>query len=52
MLALFLVPAVLIVVGFTVLPALWAIYISFTNRALTGARSIVYEFVGIANYVK
>ncbi len=52
MLALFLVPAVLIVVGFTVLPALWAIYISFTNRALTGERSIVYEFVGIANYVK
>ncbi len=52
MLALFLGPAVLIVLVFTILPAVWAVYVSFTNRALTGERSVVYEFVGIANYVK
>ena len=52
MLALFLGPAVIIVLIFTILPALWAIYVSFTNRALTGERSIAYDFVGIANYVK
>jgi len=52
MLALFLGPAVIIVFVFTILPALWAIYVSFTNRALTGERSIAYDFVGIANYVK
>ncbi len=52
MLALFLGPAVLIVLVFTILPAVWAIYVSFTNRALTGERSVVYEFVGMANYVK
>lgn len=51
-LALFLGPAVLIVLVFTILPAVWAIYVSFTNRALTGERSVVYEFVGMANYVK
>ena len=52
MLALFLGPAVIIVFVFTILPALWAIYVSFTNRALTGERSVAYDFVGIANYVK
>lgn len=52
MLALFLGPAVIIVLIFTILPAFWAIYVSFTNRALTGERSVIYEFVGIANYVK
>ena len=52
MLALFLGPAVIIVLIFTILPALWAIYVSFTNRALTGERSVAYDFVGIANYVK
>jgi multiple sugar transport system permease protein len=52
MLALFLGPAVLIVLVFTILPAVWAVYVSFTNRALTGERSVVYEFVGMANYVK
>ena len=51
-LALFLGPAVLIVLIFTIFPALWAMYVSFTNRALTGERSVVYEFVGMANYVK
>lgn len=52
MLALFLGPAVIIVLIFTILPAFWAIYVSFTNRSLTGERSVIYEFVGIANYVK
>ena len=52
MLALFLGPAVIIVLIFTILPALWAVYVSFTNRALTGERSVAYDFVGIANYVK
>lgn len=52
MLALFLGPAVIIVLIFTILPAFWAIYVSFTNRALTGERSVAYDFVGIANYVK
>lgn len=52
MLALFLGPAVIIVLIFTIMPALWAIYVSFTNRALTGARSVTYDFVGMANYVK
>lgn len=52
LLYVFLLPAVLIVFVFTILPALWSVYVSFTDRALTGERAVVYHFVGISNYVR
>lgn len=49
---LFLAPALLILLVFMVLPAGWAIYVSFTNRALTGARALNWEVIGLRNYVR
>jgi multiple sugar transport system permease protein len=47
---LFLLPALLILVVFTLLPALWATYISFTDLALTGPKALNYGFIGLRNY--
>jgi len=52
MLFIFLIPAVLTVLVFTILPALWAIGVSFTDRALTGARAVTYGYVGFSNYIR
>jgi multiple sugar transport system permease protein len=52
LLLLFLLPALLIVFTFTVLPAIWAVYISFTDLALTGVKALNYGFVGFKNYIK
>ncbi len=49
---LFLAPALLILLVFMVLPAGWAIYVSFTNRALTGVRAVDWQMVGLRNYVR
>ena len=37
---------------FTVLPALWAIYVSFTDMALAGPKALDMTFIGLRNYVK
>jgi multiple sugar transport system permease protein len=47
----FLIPALVLLVGFLLVPALWAVYLSFTDRALTGALARHYDFVGLDNYV-
>ena len=49
---LFLLPALLILFVFTLLPALWATYISFTDLALTGPKALNYGFIGLRNYVE
>jgi multiple sugar transport system permease protein len=49
---LFLAPALLILLTFSVAPTFWAIYVSFTNRALTGLRAIHWDFIGLRNYTK
>jgi multiple sugar transport system permease protein len=51
-LVLFLVPALLLLVVFTLLPSLWAIYVSFTDLALAGPKALNYDFIGLRNYVK
>jgi multiple sugar transport system permease protein len=45
-----LAPALLLLFVFVVLPALWALGISLTNQALTGAAARNPSFVGLANY--
>lgn len=47
----FLIPALVLLVGFLLIPALWAVYLSFTDRALTGLQARHYDFVGLDNYV-
>jgi multiple sugar transport system permease protein len=46
----FLAPALLLLVGFLLIPALWAVYLSFTDRALTGLQARHYDFIGFENY--
>ncbi len=49
---LFLSPALLIILVFTILPGLWSIYVSFTDLALAGPKALDYTFIGLHNYVK
>ncbi len=49
---LFLTPALLMIFIFTVIPSVWAIYVSFTDLALAGPKALDYTFVGLKNYVK
>jgi multiple sugar transport system permease protein len=51
-LLLFLSPALLMLVLFTLLPAIWAAYVSFTDLALAGPKAMDYSFLGLRNYVK
>jgi multiple sugar transport system permease protein len=46
----FLIPALLLLTGFLLIPALWAVYLSFTDRALVGAQARHYNFIGFENY--
>jgi len=52
LLFLFLIPALLMLLIFTVAPALWAIYVSFTDLALAGPKAMNYTLVGFKNYIK
>lgn len=49
---LFLSPALLMLTLFTLLPAIWAVYVSFTDLALAGPKALNYSFIGLRNYVK
>lgn len=51
-LPLFLLPALLIILVFTLLPALWAVYISFTNLSLAGPNALNYSFIGLGNFIR
>jgi multiple sugar transport system permease protein len=45
-----LLPAVILLVCFFILPIILTIYYSFTNMALTGANAKHFQFVGLENY--
>jgi len=47
---IFLIPAFIMIGIFFIGPAIWAIYISLTNMALTGPTALHWDFVGLANY--
>ncbi len=51
-LMLFMLPAMLLVTVFVLVPSAWAIIISFTNQSLVGAAAQNPEFVGFANYLR
>jgi multiple sugar transport system permease protein len=51
-LAGFLTPALALLGVFTIWPAVWAIYQSFTNKALTGFEARAPHFVGLQNYTR
>lgn len=47
---LFMAPALLVTLVFMIGPALWSIYISFTNMSLTGAGAATPQWVGLQNF--
>lgn len=49
---LFMAPAFLVIAIFMLGPAVWALYVSFTNMALTGTGAATPEWVGIKNFVQ
>ncbi len=49
---LFLLPSFILLGVFFIAPALWAIYVSFTNMALTGPTALHWEFIGLKNYTQ
>jgi multiple sugar transport system permease protein len=52
LLLFFLAPALAMILIFTILPALWAIYVSFTRMALAGPNALDMSFIGLRNYEK
>ena len=46
----FVLPALILLVAFYIFPALWAVRVSFTDLALTGAKALNYKFVGLKEY--
>jgi multiple sugar transport system permease protein len=46
----FLAPALLLLTVFLLVPAAWAVYLSLTDRSLTGAQARNVDFVGLGNY--
>lgn len=46
----FIAPAVAVVAIFMVIPAVWTLYLGFTDRRLTGVQAINPQFVGLENF--
>jgi multiple sugar transport system permease protein len=49
---LFMAPAFLVIAVFMLGPALWAVYISFTNMSLTGAGAETPQWIGLQNFTQ
>jgi len=47
-----LLPSLLLLVAFVIYPAIYSVYLSFTNEALTGAAARAPRFVGWRNYTR
>ena len=51
-LLLFMLPALVLVVAFVIVPAAWAVVTSFTDQALVGPAAKNYSYIGLENYLK
>ncbi len=51
-LLMILLPSLVLLLAFVIYPALYSVYLSFTNEALTGAAALRPRFVGIRNYMR
>lgn len=49
---LFLAPALALLVMWIIIPVVWNVYLSFTDKALVGVRAKEFSFVGFTNYAK
>lgn len=48
---LFMAPAFLVIAIFMLGPAIWSVYVSFTDMALTGVGAATPQFVGFENFI-
>ena len=48
----FMLPAMIVVLVFVLVPSAWAIIISFTNQSLVGPAAQNPEFIGFTNYLR
>jgi len=46
----FVLPALVVIVVFLVIPAVWTLYLGFTDRRLTGVEAIDPQWVGLENF--
>ena len=46
-----IVPAVLLITAFFIVPILWSVYVSFTNTGLAGVTAARPQWVGLDNYL-
>ena len=51
-LLLFMLPAVILVLVFVIVPSVWAVLISFTNQSLLGPNAKNFSFIGLENYTR
>jgi multiple sugar transport system permease protein len=51
-LLIILLPSRVLLLAFVIYPALYSVYLSFTNEALTGAAALRPRFVGLRNYAR
>ncbi len=51
-LLIILLPSLVLLLAFVIYPALYSVYLSFTNEALTGAAALRPRFVGLRNYAR
>ncbi|MDM9624627.1 sugar ABC transporter permease [Rhizobium sp. S152] len=47
-----LMPSLALLLAFVIYPAVYSVYLSFTNEALTGAAALRPRFVGLRNYMR
>ena len=45
-----LIPALVLLLAFFIIPIVLTVYYSFTNMALTGAAAQNFQFIGLENY--
>jgi multiple sugar transport system permease protein len=50
--SILMLPALALIALFVIVPALWAVFISFTNQSLLGRQATGFEFVGLDNYMR
>ncbi len=49
---LFLLPTLIMIFAFVIIPAIWGLWVSFTPLSLVGKYAMKYDFIGLKNYIK
>ena len=50
--SILLLPAIVLLIAFFIIPIVLTVYYSFTNLALSGSNAANFQIVGLENYIK